>query len=137
MKNNMKFNNLKIISKTTVALSVGDSEYDNLEVVANIDNDFDFYMNGIKKEYDGKIKEDILRYIKENIDENELKRIIATEDYKNIFSSLSFEEICIGYRHDKELIIEQISENMNFFIKYEEYEKCIILKKLLDKAKKL
>jgi len=134
---NMKFNNLKIINKTTVKINVGDSEYDNLEVVATTNEDFNFYMNGIKKEYDEKIKTEILEYIKKNINYKELEYIIAVEDYNKIYSKLSFEDICRGYHNNKEIIIKQILENMNFFIKIEEYEKCIILKNLLEKARNL
>jgi len=133
----MKFNDLKIINKTTVSLKVGDSDYDHLEVVANIKNGFDFYMNGIKKEYDEIIEAEIVSYIKDNIDSNELESIIFNDDYNKIFSQLSFEDICKGYRHDKELIIKQLGDTINYFIKHEKYEKCVILKSLLISAEKL
>jgi len=127
----MKFKNLKILSKTTLEISVGDSEFDKLEVVSNFNNDFDYYMNGIKKDFEKEQTEEILSFINENIDSNELDWVIANEDYDKIYSTLTFDEILKGYKNDVDIILEHLIKTMDVFIKHEKYEKCVLLKKLI------
>jgi len=132
----MDLKKLNIISKYSVEIELHNNDT-NIEVVSKNNEDYEFFMNGIKKNLGSDTEQKIIRYIVDNIDQDELEWVITNEDYNNIYSKLTFEEICGGYHQDKDLMIKLISSDLQFFIEHEKYEKCAVLQNLLDKVNKL
>jgi len=130
----MDFKKLKIISKYAVEVELYDDT--NIEIVS-VDGMYKFYVNGIQKDLELSTKNKIFDYISEEIDQDELKWIISNEDFENIYNKKTFEEICSGYNNDKDLMIDLLKNDLELFIKYEHYDKCIVLKKILDEVNNL
>jgi len=127
----MNFKKVNIISKFTVEIELDDNT--NIEVSKINKDEYDFFINGIKKDIDEEKEKEILDYIIDNIDQKELEWVIAVEDFNSIYNRLSFEDICIGYHHDKELMKKKINSDLELFIFHEHYDKCIVLRNLLKK----
>ena len=132
----MKLKNIKILSKYSVEVEVNDSDDINIEVVSE-QQKYKFYMNGIEKTFDLDTETEIIQHIEDNINQDELEWVIANEDFNMIYSKLSFEDICKGYHQDKEKMKTLIQSDLDLFIHYEKYEKCTLLKELLDKVEKI
>lgn len=133
----MDIKRINIISKNKFEIELNDDDL-IIEAYSKLNDDnFDFYINGIKKDFSKEQRQQIHRYMVDMIDEDEMKLVIANDDYERIYNRLSFDDICKGYNNDKEVIINQLSSTLQTFIEYEHYEKCIIIKKLLEKTNKL
>lgn len=127
----MKLSNLKIKRKHVVELLIEDeNEFLPLEVKSEGDIGYGFYINGIRKELNTEQQNEIVVYIRENIDQNELELVIANEDYDKIFNKLSISDMLKGWKYDTEMIHHVIDDTMDVFIKHEHYEKCEVLNKI-------
>lgn len=135
--NKMDIKRINIISKNKFEIELNDDDL-IIEAYSKLNDDnFDFYINGIKKDFSKEQRQQIHRYMVDMVDEDEMKLVIANDDYERIYNRLSFDDICKGYNNDKEIIINQLSSTLQTFIEYEHYEKCIIIKKLLEKTNEL
>jgi hypothetical protein len=130
----MKLNEVKIVSKWKVSVKTDDviidvvsSKYDN--------NKYDFYMNGIKKFFEKDQEQEILNHIIKNIDQHELEYVIANDDYNNIYSVFSIEELVYYFDNDIDLMEETLKSVLYVFIEQEHYEKCKIVNDLLKQIK--
>jgi len=122
---------IKILSKNNYEYNL--SEFERVEVLKN-NGDYIITINGIDVLITKEQKLDIINYINNNINKAELKYISATEDFEEIFSKLSFHEICKGYHHKYNDIYKVFNNAYDVFLQYEEYEKCDVMLKLIKKV---
>jgi hypothetical protein len=131
----MVLNEVKIISKWKVTVETDDVVID---VVSEYENDatkYNFYINGIKKEFEKEQELEILDHILKNIDQHELEYVIANEDYNNFYNSLSFEELVYYFDNDFELMKDSLTSVLEIFVEQEHYEKCNVIKNILTQIK--
>ena len=125
---------LEIKSKHIVSLVIEiDSDFLPLEVKSINDETYEFYINGIKKELNNEQVTEIIEYIQNNINQDELEYVVANEDYNKIFSKLDISDILKGWNYNIELINHIINDTMDVFVYYEEYEKCAVLRDIKNK----
>lgn len=127
----MKLGKIRIISKYKVEVETNDV---TMEITANNDKNigYDFYMNGIKKEFDLDMEIEIIDYVTTNIDKSELSYVIANDNYKNIFNIFNLVELKSYYQNDIKKLTSELNETLNIFIKQEHYEKCETIKQILN-----
>ena len=130
----MKLNEVKIVSKWKVSVETDDVIID---VVSNENSiaQYDFYMNGIKKEFEEHQEQEILNHIFKNIDQNELEYVIANDDYNNVYSITLFDDLIYYFDNDIDLMKETLERALEVFIEQEHYEKCKIVNDLLKQIK--
>jgi len=130
----MNLSDVKIVSKWKVSVETDDVVIDVISSQETIKN-YEFYMNGIKKDFDESQEREILEHILKNIDQHELEYVIANEDYKKVYSVVVFEDLIYYFDNDFELMKTELLNTLNIFIEQEHYEKCKVINDLLKQIK--
>jgi len=130
----MNLNDVKIVSKWKVSVETDDVVIDVISSQETIKN-YEFYMNGIKKDFDESQEREILEHILKNIDQHELEYVIANEDYNRVYSVVVFDDLIYYFDNDFELMKNELLNTLNIFIEQEHYEKCKVINDLLKQIK--
>ena len=131
----MNLNDVKIVSKWRVSVETDDVVID---VISNQDSEtheYEFYMNGIKKDFEKSQEREILEHILKNIDQHELEYVIVNEDYKKVYSVITFDDLIYYFDNDFDLMKNELLNALNIFIEQEHYEKCKVINDLLKQIK--
>lgn len=130
----MNLNGVKIVSKWKVSVETDDVVIDVISSQETIKN-YEFYMNGIKKDFDESQEREILEHILKNIDQHELGYVIANEDYNRVYRVVEFDDLIYYFDNDFELMKNELLNTLNIFIEQEHYEKCKVINDLLKQIK--